>query len=191
MIMMKDIIQEGDPILRKRSENVPLPLNNKDLETLRQMMEYIVNSQDEEISKQYGLRPAVGLSAPQIGLNRKLFCMRCPDEKGIAMHSYAVCNPTIVSFSEEQTYLGGGEGCLSVPENENGLVPRSMRIKARMVLVDLETGNMEKVLMKLSGYPAIVFQHEYDHLLGILFVDKVKPELPKIKPLAFVSDEAE
>ncbi len=191
MLLMKDILQEGNPILRKRSINALFPLTDEDRETLRLMMEYIVNSQNGETSEKYGLRPAVGLAAPQIGVNRKLFCMHTPDETGKSMHSYAVLNPTIISFSEEQTYLGSGEGCLSVPEDENGLVSRSKRIKVRTYLVDLETGKTEKVMLKLTGYPAIVFQHEYDHLQGILFVDKVKKDLPGIRPVVFASSEAE
>jgi peptide deformylase len=190
MLLMKDIIQEGHPVLRQRAKEVKLPLSTNDLETCRLMMEYIVNSQDPEKIAAFGLRPAVGLSAPQINISQKMFCINSYDETGKTLFSKAFINPKIVSFSEEKTYLPGGEGCLSVDESKNGLVPRSMRIKAKAFQVDLETGATEPVFLKLSGYLGIVFQHEYDHLQGILFVDKVQPTIPGIKPIHF-ADESE
>jgi peptide deformylase len=185
MLTMLDIRQEGDAVLRKRAEDVSVPLPVADFEALKSMMEYILNSQDETLAAEYGLRPAVGLSAPQIGLSKKMFCMNTYDEKGETLHRYAFANPKILSASEELCYLPGGEGCLSVAEEKNGLVPWARRIKARAVLVDLETGRADEVLVKLSGYPAIVFQHEYDHLSGILFIDRKRPELPGIRPIEF------
>jgi len=189
MLTMKDIIQEGNPILRKRAEEVLLPLSTLDLETLRMMMEYIENSQDPEKVAQYELRPAVGIAAPQIGIAKKMFCVMAEDERTGQLHQYAVVNPKIIAYSEEQTYIPGGEGCLSVDEMKNGLVPRSKRIKAKGHLVDLANGETKEVLFKLQGYVGIVFQHEYDHLMGVLFVDKVHESLPNIKPLEFPTDE--
>lgn len=185
MLTMKDVIQEGHPTLRKRAKDVQLPLQKEDLETLRKMMEYIKNSQDEELVHKYDLRSAVGLAAPQIDISKKLFCIYTPDETGKTLYQYAIANPKIISFSEEQTYLPGGEGCLSVDEEKNGLVPRSKRIKAKAHVVDLETGIATETLLKLTGYIGIVFQHEYDHLLGTLFIDKVKERLPGIEPISF------
>ncbi len=185
MLLMKDIIQEGHPTLRLRAKEVKLPLSKEDLQTLRDMMELVVNSQDEALVEQYELRPSVGLAAPQINISKKMFCMNTFDEKGEKLHSYAVVNPKIISYSEEQTYLPGGEGCLSVPEEIVGLVKRAKRIKARVQLVDLDTGKIEQKILKLSGFPGIVFQHEYDHLLGILFIDKISESLPGIEPVDF------
>ncbi len=189
MLTMKDIRQEGDPILRKRAADVQLPLSGEDLATLRLIMEYISNSQNEAIAAEYGLRPAVGLAAPQIGVSKKMFCMNTFDETGETPHRYAFVNPKMVSASVEQCYLPSGEGCLSVEETKNGLVSRAKRIKARATLVDLETGSQTDVVVKLAGYPGIVFQHEYDHLMGILFIDKKKEELPGVKPIIFPHDE--
>lgn len=195
MLLMKDIIQEREPeqnrILRKRSVDVQTPLSQEDKDALINMMEYVLKSQVQFTAEAYGLRPAVGLSAPQIGINRRLFCMSTTDENNEKLHQYAVANPKIISFSEEKTYLGSGEGCLSVEESKNGLVPRSKRIKARVHLLDLDTGEESEVLLKLSGYPAIVFQHEYDHLQGILFIDRIVEALPTLKPVVFAEDEPE
>jgi len=189
MLTMKDIRQEGDPVLRKRAADVPLPLSQDNLDTLRAIMGYILDSQDDALAAENGLRPAVGLAAPQIGVSNKMFCMNAFDEKGETLHRYAFVNPKILSSSEEQCYVPGGEGCLSVDEEKNGLVPRARRIKARAVLVDLETGKADEVLVKLSGFPAVVFQHEYDHLMGVLFIDRKQTELPGIKPIVFAHEE--
>ncbi|MDD3113645.1 MAG: peptide deformylase [Candidatus Izemoplasmatales bacterium] len=188
MLLMKDIIQEGDPVLRKRAQDVSLPLSETDMNTLRLMMEYIQNSQNETLVETYDLRPSVGLSAPQINLSQKLFCIHTVDETGKNLFSRAFVNPKILSYSEEKTYLPGGEGCLSVDESKNGLVPRSLRIKARAIEVDLETGATESVYLKLQGYLGIVFQHEYDHLRGVLFVDKVVEHLPGVVPVQFTEN---
>lgn len=189
MLLMKDIIMDGHPTLRKRAKEVGLPLSKEDLNTLRDMMELVENSQDDALTEQYKLRPSVGLAAPQINISKKMFCMKTMDETFEITHKYAVVNPKIISFSEKLTYLPGGEGCLSVDEEITGLVKRSMKIKARVDLVDLETGNTTNKILKLSGFPGIVFQHEYDHLLGVLFIDKMNKFLPDIDPVEFGPSE--
>lgn len=189
MLLMKDIIQEGNPILRKRSVEVPLPISDKDFNTLQEMMDYVRNSQNHDFVEEFNLRPSVGLAAPQIGISKKMFCMHTVDENGELLHSYAVVNPKIISHSEGQTYLSGGEGCLSVNEEKNGFVPRFQKIKAKAHLIDLETREGHDIVIKLSSYPGIVFQHEYDHLMGILFVDKVQDSLSDLKPVVFKEEE--
>mgnify|MGYP001308212899 CR=1 FL=1 len=185
MLLMKDIILDGHPTLRQRAKEVNLPLSKEDLDTLRQMMDLVENSQNDEMVEKYKFRPSVGLAAPQINQSKKMFVMKTADENFKNLHKYAVVNPKIISFSEEKTYLSGGEGCLSVDEEITGLVERSKRIKARVNLVDLETGETTQVILKLNGFPGVVFQHEYDHLLGVLFVDKMKEYLPDIEPIEF------
>lgn len=189
MLLMKDVIQDGHPTLRMRAKEVSLPLSQEDLKTLREMMELVENSQDNEMVEQYDLRPSVGLAAPQINISKKMFVMKAMDEGFQNEYRYAIVNPKIISMSEESTYLEGGEGCLSEPEDVTGLVKRAKRIKAKGYLVDLDTGAVKETVIKLSGYPGIVFQHEYDHLLGIMFVDKVSEFLPDIEPVRFGSDE--
>jgi len=186
---MKDIIQEGHPLLRKRAVDVTIPLSDEDYNTLKEMMTYIQMSQNEELSEKYGLRPAVGLAAPQIAVSKRMFCMHTADETGEILHSYAVINPKIISHSEELTYLPGGEGCLSVDEEKNGLVPRYSKFKAKAFILNFETKQVKEVLFKLSGYAGVVFQHEYDHLQGVLFVDKKKESLDDLQPILFREEE--
>jgi peptide deformylase len=191
MLLSKDIIQDGHPTLRKRAQDVDWPLKKEDLETLRDMMTYIEMSQDDELAEKYDMRSGVGLAAPQINVSKKMFCIKTLDENFEKLHQYAVVNPKIISFSEAQTYLPGGEGCLSVDEDTTGIVLRSKKIRAKAYFVDLKTGQGTYKEIKLKGYPAIVFQHEYDHLLGVMFVDKIVKEMPKVDPVAFKFPAAE
>mgnify|MGYP001533424555 CR=1 FL=1 len=82
-------------------------------------------------------------------------------------------SPKIISQSEELIYVGEGEGCLSVNREVEGIVPRHARITIEYY--DYE-GN--KKTMRAREDLAVAFQHEIDHLDGILFVDKIDPKNP-------------
>ncbi|MCM3455683.1 peptide deformylase [Heyndrickxia oleronia] len=172
IITMKDIVREGDPILHQATKEVSLPPSEEDKETLISMMNFLKNSQDSNLAKKYNLRPGVGLSANQIGLNKRMFTAFLTDEKG-KEHEYAMINPKIISHSVSMIYLPQGEGCLSVDRDIKGFVPRYERIKVKGFNL---TG--EEVLLKLSGYSSIVVQHEIDHLDGIMFYDRMNKENP-------------
>lgn len=181
MILMKDIIKEGNPLLRKKSVEVMLPLSNEDETTLISMIEYIYNSIDEEIAGKYGLRAAVGIAAPQIGILKKMIVIYLTDEQG-EEHFYPLVNPKIISYSDEQIYLPGGEGCLSVDREVTGLIHRARRITVNTQIYNPETRELNHVILKLKNYPALVFQHEYDHLMGILFPDRINLDKPLFVP---------
>ena len=66
MLTMKDIIKDGHPTLRAEAQDVDFPLSDEDKQTLKSMREFLINSQDDEIAKKYGLRSGVGLAAPQM-----------------------------------------------------------------------------------------------------------------------------
>lgn len=172
MIVMKDIIRDGHPTLRKVAEEVAMPPSEEDKKILKSLLEYVINSQDEEIAQKYGLRPGIGLAAPQINVSKRMIAVHVEDEKG-KLYSYALFNPKIVSHSVEKSYLKNGEGCLSVDEPHPGLVPRHARVTVKGYNM-----NGEEVKIRLKGLPAIVFQHEIDHLNGILFYDRIDQENP-------------
>lgn len=175
MILMKDIVRDGHPALRKKSKEVSLPPSEEDKEILNKMLEFIKNSQDEEIAEKYNLRTGVGLAAPQIGINKQLFVMHFTyDDR---LYSYQLINPKIISHSVEKAYLSSGEGCLSVDEQIDGYVVRHARITVKAFDID---GNPVK--LRLRGYPAIVAQHEIDHLNGIMFYDHINKENPFYVP---------
>lgn len=172
MILMDDIIREGHPTLRVRAEEVKLPLTEEDKKLAADMLEYLKNSQDPEAAEKYGLRPGIGLAANQVNSLKRMFALHLEDENG-ELFSFVAINPKIVSHSVEKTYLTGGEGCLSVDRQVPGYVPRYARITAKFFTVD---GQEQKI--RLKGLAAIAFQHELDHLNGIMFYDHINQENP-------------
>ena len=175
MILMKNIIREGNQILRNPSEDVKIPLSNEDKNTIMEMVGYLFNSQDDQKAKELGLRPGVGLAAPQIGINKKIFTVLANDLDG-KLWLMVVLNPKIIKKSKEMTYLPGGEGCLSVDRETCGITPRHKLITVEADLYNLQTGKIEHKKFSLDDYIAIVFQHEYDHLFGTLYVDTIITE---------------
>lgn len=183
MITMEDIVREGDPVLRKRAEEVALPPTQEEIETLKQMHQFLINSQDEEIAQKYNLRAGVGLAAPQIGISKRMFAVHFTDFHD-KEYSYKLINPKIVSHSVDLTYLPNGEGCLSVDRDVPGIVPRYAKITVKATTID-----GEEITLRLKGYAAIVFQHEIDHLNGIMFYDHINKDNPFTIPENSVSAE--
>lgn len=175
MLLMKDIVREGSKVLKEKASEVSIPLSKEDKKSLIEMREYLYNSCDEEIAKKYKLRAGVGLAAPQIGLSKRMLAIVSPDESG-NMHELIMVNPKIISYSDELTYLTGGEGCLSVDRNVEGYVHRPKKVTIQTYLY--ENGKLILKTLKLKGYLAVVFGHEFDHLNGILFVDKINKANP-------------
>jgi peptide deformylase len=172
MIMMEDIIRDGHPTLRKVAEEVVMPASEEDKQILASLLEYVINSQNSEVAAKYGLRPGIGLAAPQINVPKRMIAVHLTDNKG-TLYSYALFNPKIVSHSVEMAYLESGEGCLSVDEAIPGYVPRYARVTVKGTTLD-----GEEVKLRLKGLPAICFQHEIDHLNGIMFYDHIDKQDP-------------
>lgn len=171
MLLMNDIVRDGHPALRKKSTEVSLPPTKEDIHTLQEMLDFIKNSQDDQLAEKHQLRAGVGLAAPQIGITKQLLAVHFTfDEK---VYSYQLMNPKIVSHSVENAFLSGGEGCLSVDEQIEGYVPRFARITVKAFDID---GTPVKI--RLKGYPAIVMQHEIDHLNGVMFYDHINQTDP-------------
>lgn len=174
MINKKNIIIDPHDTLRARAEEVKSPISNEDKETLKKLLEYVIMSQDDEMCEKYDLKPGIGLAAPQINVSKRMIAVHIPDEENPKNTvSYALYNPKIISHSAQKCYLSTGEGCLSVEEDIKGYVPRYSRIK-----VVGYNENDEKVTLNLTDLPAICFQHEIDHLNGILFYDHINKENP-------------
>lgn len=172
MILMDHIIREGHPTLRTRAEEVKFPLSEEDRKLAFELMEYLKNSQDEETAEKYNLRPGIGLAANQVNELKRMFALRLEDDKG-ELVSFVAINPRIVSHSVENTYLTSGEGCLSVDRPVPGYVPRHARITVKF----FDTEGVEHK-MRLTGLPAIAFQHELDHLNGVMFFDRINESDP-------------
>ncbi len=171
MLKMKDILDEKDKRLRLISEEVTFPLSKEDKKNMKLMEEYLVNSQIEELAEKYDLRPGMGMAAIQIGVPKRYIVIVQEVENGF--DSYIVINPKIVSNSTEMIYVEDGEGCLSINRECEGIVPRYARVTVEGYDMD---GN--KIKVRAREELAIAFQHEIDHLNGILFVDKIDPKNP-------------
>jgi len=188
MILLKDIIDEYHENIRKPSQPVTFPLSETDKQILHDLKEYVLHSIDDELAEKYGLRPSVGIAAPQINVLKQLSVIAAYDEHG----DYFECeliNPRIIRHSNFLRYLPQGEGCLSVNRVVPGIVPRYESVTIRSY--DYE-GN--PYTLSFTGYAAIVVQHEIDHLHGILFMDRINKKDPltppeNSAPIVFDDDE--
>ena len=172
MIRSKDILDEKDKRLRTKSNEVTFPLDDKYKKFIDDAIEMLTLSQIDEEAKKYNLRPGMGLSAIQIGIAKRIFVIVYEYEEG-QFENYIFINPKIISQSEEMIYVDGGEGCLSINREVKGIVPRCARIKAEYYDI-----NGNKQTIRLREELAIAFQHELDHLNGILFVDRIDKNNP-------------
>ncbi len=173
MILKKDIVTDDNPLLRQKSIDVSFPLTKEDEKIIHDLIEYIDLSQDEQKAKQYDLQPGVGIAAPQIGILKKIFVVKAEDEKGV-LHHYVLINPKMISHSVINSYLQYGEGCLSVKGEHHGYVKRHYKIKMKAY----DYLQKKEITITAKGYVAIILQHEYDHLFGILFYDRIDKKNP-------------
>lgn len=172
MIKSKQILDEKDKRLRQKSIDVSFPLDQKYINFINESIEMLTLSQIDEEAKKYNLRPGMGLSAIQVGINKRIFVIVLEVDEG-EFENYIFINPKIISHSEEKIYVDGGEGCLSINRETKGIVPRYARLNAEYYDIN---GNKKK--MRLREELSIAFQHEYDHLDGILFIDKIDKDNP-------------
>ncbi len=192
VILMDNIIRDGNPTLRKYADKVTFPLSQEHQQLAKDMMKYLEVSQNPDLAEKYGLRAGVGLAAPQVDVSIQMAAVLVPspvepddpdnhddvlkaaqEAQDNPVFKDVIINPVIVSQSVQLGALSEGEGCLSVDEDKPGYVPRADRITLRYQDVD---GNDHKV--RLKNYPAIVCQHEIDHLHGVLFYDHINKEQP-------------
>jgi len=149
-----------NPILQKQSK--PVAKIDRKIKKLAKAMAQLIEN------KPQGQRLGVGLSAVQVGQLKQLFIAYNPQDK----KTLFFVNPKIIWQSKKLTKgvpnsNNRYEGCLSIP-GVYGLVKRSQSIKLRYTNLDGQIINQ-----KFSGFLATVIQHEYDHLNGILFPQRV------------------
>ena len=166
------ILDEKNKILHEVSKEVTFPLSKVDKDNIKHMLKYLKMSQIDEYTEKYNLRPGMGLSYVQIGVLKRIFVI-CDEIDEDKFENYIVINPKIVSESEELIYVGEGEGCLSINREVDGIVPRHARIT-----VDAFDEEGNPIRIRVREDLAVAFQHEIDHLNGILFTDKIDPQNP-------------
>lgn len=152
------IVQLGSPTLRQQAQLI----ENIHDEWLQQLIDNLIATTTAS--------NGVGIAAPQVSASYRLFIVasrpnpRYP--KAPEMEPTAMINPRIIAHSGE--IIKGWEGCLSIP-GIRGLVPRHQAIE-----VEYTTRNGQLHRQELTDFVARIFQHEYDHLEGIVFLDRVE-----------------
>jgi peptide deformylase len=155
---VRDIVVIDHPVLRRKAKKIV-----KITAEHRKLIEDMIETMREA--------PGVGLAAPQVAVGERLIVIEWADEPEHAddppkkKRLYIVINPEIVRASAE--LVQGTEGCLSVP----GWVGDVMRHEA--ITVRGLNRNGEKIKIEADGWLARIFQHEIDHLDGVLYIDKL------------------
>ncbi len=153
-----EIAELGNPVLRKRAEEV----DNLQGQAFQALI-------DDLIATAFDAN-GVGIAAPQVSESRRVFIMsshpnaRYPNAP--KMKPTAIINPEII-FNSDET-VKDWEGCLSIP-GIRGIVSRHKFIRARYFL---RNGIEEE--REFSDFVARIFQHEYDHINGVLFIDRLE-----------------
>lgn len=148
----------GHNILRIKASKVEDINENDFLKLLTDMMATVKDAQ------------GLGISAPQVYSSKRVFIMaskpspRYPNAPEI--RPFVVINPTILNYSEEKTKAW--EGCLSIP-GIRGYVTRN-----KSITVEYTSENGENIVRNMEGFVARIFQHEYDHLNGKVFLDQLE-----------------
>lgn len=176
MLTMKNIVKEENPILRQIAKEVPIPLSSEEIKLGKVLLQFLKNSKNPILRKKLNLESLAGIAAPQIGISKRIIAIYTKDENKI-QHSYILFNPEIISYSKERTHLPTGEKCLSVSSKVAGYVPRHAAITVKGISL-----KGKEVELHLEGFLAVVFQHEIDHLNGILFVDRINEKNPLSVP---------
>lgn len=171
--MKLKVIKDSNPIMRQKSQPVQFPLSKEDKDTLDSMLDYLKLSQDEEYAQKHNIRAGVGLAAIQIGILKRMFVVYYPISEDEVIQ-YQIVNPRIIETSVRKTALKGGEGCLSVDDKYEGISHRYYKIV--MKCYDALQG--KDITITARGYDAIVLQHEYDHLDGIFYYDRIDKKHP-------------
>lgn len=172
MFKKLNILDEKEKALRKKSVDAKFPISKEYKDIVKQIIKELTYSQIEEKAEKYDLRPGMGMAAVQLGIPKRYFVVVHEYEEG-KFDTYVLINPKIISNSEERIYVTDGEGCLSINRETIGITPRYAR-------VTLEAYDMDGNKIRVRGREelAIAFQHEYDHLNGILFTDKIDKKNP-------------
>lgn len=173
MFTPKNIVKDSNPKLREKSLNVELPLSKENEELCEYLIEHLRVSQNDELAEKLHLRAGVGIAAPQVGEQKRIFAVRLEEAEGKTLEMVLV-NPKIIAYSVMKAYLQGGEGCLSVDNDVGGYVYRHNTVTVEAY----DYISKQMIKKKFRGYIAIVLQHEMDHFDGVLYYDHINKKNP-------------
>ena len=114
----------------------------------------------------------VGIAAPQVGILKNIIWVQRFDKEDAPFEVYL--NPRILKYSEKTQTVR--EGCLSIPNRSDTLNSRSFSIS-----IEYDTMNAEHKSESVEGFTSVIFQHEIDHLNGILYLDHLQKEMADSK----------
>lgn len=145
-------------LLRTKSQYVKPDINDAVLKTfVKRLYKTVTDS----------LSLGVGIAAPQVGILKNVIWVQRFDKEDFPFEVYL--NPKIIEYSEEKQTQR--EGCLSIPNRTETLNSRSYSIK-----IEYDTMQAEHKTETIEGFTAVIFQHEIDHLNGILYIDLLNKE---------------
>ncbi len=148
-------------LLRSKSQNVIA--NPKD-----PLLQHFVKRLYRTVTDSASL--GVGIAAPQVGILKNIIWVQRFDKENFPFEVYL--NPTILQYTKQKQDCP--EGCLSIP-NKRGITTN----RAYAILIDYDRLDGSHHTEMVEGFTAVVFQHEIDHLNGILFIDHLEKELKK------------
>jgi len=156
--------------------------NKKDSLLLRAKSSYIKPNPKDPVLQNFvkrlyatvrdSMSMGVGIAAPQVGVLKNIIWVQRFDKENFPFEVYL--NPKIVFYSEEKQTLK--EGCLSIPNRTETLNSRSYAIT-----IEYDTMNAEHKSETVNSFTSVVFQHEIDHLNGILYLDHLQKDMRDIK----------
>ena len=175
----KDLIMEADTLspmrvfkitnysdsllLRTESSNIKVDPNNAVLQTFVKRLYATVRD---------SMSLGVGIAAPQVGILKNIIWVQRFDKANFPFEVYL--NPVIVAYSDEkQPCL---EGCLSIPARRDTTYNRS-----ESITIEYDKMDRSQVKEEVKGFTAVIFQHEIDHLNGILYLDHLREEVSQSK----------
>ena len=156
-VTLLQIAELGQPVIRKKASRV------------KKIDDPLIGQLIDDLTATVKEVDGVGIAAPQVYKSLQLFILAShPNKrypKAPKMKPHAVINPKIISYSQKTEK--GWEGCLSIP-GIRGLVPRHESIE-----VEYSTREGGKTRKRFKGFVAKIFQHEFDHIQGTVFLDRL------------------
>ncbi|GGD13989.1 peptide deformylase [Hyunsoonleella pacifica] len=171
----KQLITNGDSLAPMRVYKIS---STTDSLVLRTKSTYIKPDPENIVLKKFvkrlyttvrdSMSMGVGIAAPQVGILKNIIWVQRLDKEGLPFEVYL--NPKIINYSTTTQTVR--EGCLSIPDRSETLSSRSEKI-----IIEYDTMQGQYKSETVEGFTAVIFQHEIDHLNGILYLDHLQKEL--------------
>jgi peptide deformylase len=173
---------EETPLIMKADSSIPMRVykitNKNDSLLLRKQSTYIKPNPNDAVLQNFvkrlyatvrdSMSMGVGIAAPQVGVFKNIIWVQRFDKENFPFEVYL--NSKIINYSEEKQTVK--EGCLSIPNRSEILNSRS-----KTITIEYDTMEAEHKTETVEGFTSVIFQHEIDHLNGILYLDHLEKEI--------------